>query len=80
MLGGKATARESEGKSASLVCPLSHVKVEAVHQGYWCCMEPNENSDELTVSPETAFYIIVKAREFDEQVEPTDPEFGLESN
>jgi hypothetical protein len=39
-------------------------------------MEPNETSDDLTVSPETAFYIIVKAREFDEQVEPTDPDSG----
>jgi hypothetical protein len=39
-------------------------------------MEPTETSDELTVSPETAFYIIVKAREFDEQVEPTDPDSG----
>jgi hypothetical protein len=40
-------------------------------------MEPNnETSDQLTVSPETAFYIIVKAREFDEQVEPTDPDSG----
>ena len=40
-------------------------------------MEPNiESSDQLTVSPETAFYIIVKAREFDEQVEPTDPDSG----
>ena len=40
-------------------------------------MEPNiESSDQLTVSPETAFYVIVKAREFDEQVEPTDPDSG----
>ncbi|HEX2448507.1 MAG TPA: DUF3775 domain-containing protein [Methyloceanibacter sp.] len=39
-------------------------------------MEPNENSDQLSLSPETAFYIIVKAREFDEQVAPTDPESG----
>jgi hypothetical protein len=40
-------------------------------------MEPNiESSDQLTVSPETAFYIIVKAREFDERVEPTDPDSG----
>ena len=39
-------------------------------------MEPNQTSDDLTLSPETAFYIIVKAREFDEQVEPTDPGSG----
>ncbi len=39
-------------------------------------MEPNDNSDQLTISPETAFYIIVKAREFDEKVPPTDPDSG----
>jgi hypothetical protein len=39
-------------------------------------MEPTENPDQLTISPETAFYIIVKAREFDEQVPPTDPDSG----
>jgi hypothetical protein len=39
-------------------------------------MEPDENSDQLSLSPETAFYIIVKAREFDEQVAPSDPESG----
>jgi hypothetical protein len=39
-------------------------------------MEPNDNANELTISPEAAFYIIVKAREFDEQVAPTDPESG----
>jgi hypothetical protein len=39
-------------------------------------MEPEEISDQLTLSPEQAFYIIVKAREFDEQVEPTDPDSG----
>jgi hypothetical protein len=39
-------------------------------------MEPNENANELTISQEKAFYIIVKAREFDEQVAPTDPESG----
>ena len=39
-------------------------------------MEPNNAADELTISPETAFYIIVKAREFDEQVEPTDADSG----
>ncbi|HUU66157.1 MAG TPA: DUF3775 domain-containing protein [Methyloceanibacter sp.] len=33
-------------------------------------------SDELTISPEKAFFIIVKAREFDEQVTPTDPDSG----
>ncbi len=36
----------------------------------------DDRSDELTVSPEKAFFIIVKAREFDEQVEPTDPNSG----
>jgi hypothetical protein len=39
-------------------------------------MEPTENPDQLTISPETAFYIIVKAREFDEKVPPTDPDSG----
>ena len=39
-------------------------------------MEPEEVSDQLTISPEQAFYIIVKAREFDEQVESTDPDSG----
>ena len=39
-------------------------------------MEPEEISAQLTISPEQAFYIIVKAREFDEQVEPTDPDSG----
>ena len=39
-------------------------------------MEPEEISDQLTISPEQAFYIIVNAREFDEQVEPTDPDSG----
>jgi hypothetical protein len=40
-------------------------------------MESDDDiSDPLTISPETAFYIIVKAREFDEQVEPTDPDSG----
>ena len=33
-------------------------------------------SDELAVSPETVFFIIVKAREFDEQVAPSDPDSG----
>jgi hypothetical protein len=36
----------------------------------------DDPSDELTISPETAFFIIVKAREFDEQVAPTDPDSG----
>ena len=31
---------------------------------------------ELTLSPEKAFYILVKAREFDAQVEETDPNAG----
>ena len=39
-------------------------------------MEPEEITDQLTISQEKAFYIIVKAREFDEQVEPTDPDSG----
>jgi Protein of unknown function (DUF3775) len=39
-------------------------------------MEPEETSDQLTISPEQAFFIIVKAREFDEQVESTDPDSG----
>jgi len=39
-------------------------------------MEPDGPSDELTISLEKAFYIIVKAREFDEQVAPSDPDSG----
>ena len=39
-------------------------------------MDPVDMSDQLTISPETAFYIIVKAREFDEQVAPADPDSG----
>jgi len=39
-------------------------------------MEPNDNADQLTISPETVFYIIVKAREFDEKVAPSDPNSG----
>lgn len=39
-------------------------------------MEPEEISDQLTISPEQAFYIIVKAREFDEQIESTNPDSG----
>jgi hypothetical protein len=38
--------------------------------------EGDDSSDELTISPETVFYIIVKAREFDEEVAPTDPDSG----
>jgi hypothetical protein len=36
----------------------------------------NDPSDALTISPERAFFIIVKAREFDEQVAPSDPDSG----
>jgi hypothetical protein len=36
----------------------------------------DEASAELTISAEKAFFIIVKAREFDEQVAPSDPESG----
>jgi hypothetical protein len=32
--------------------------------------------DELTISPEKAFFIIVKAREFNEKVEPSEPDPG----
>lgn len=32
--------------------------------------------DTLTISPERAFYIVVKAREFDEKVAPSDAESG----
>jgi len=39
-------------------------------------MEPEETLDQLTISLEQAFFIIVKAREFDEQVESTDPDSG----
>ena len=39
-------------------------------------MEPEETSDQLTISLEQAFFIIVKAREFDEQVESTDLDSG----
>jgi hypothetical protein len=38
--------------------------------------ERDETAPELAISPEKAFYIIVKAREYDEQVEPTDPDSG----
>jgi hypothetical protein len=33
-------------------------------------------SVELTIRPETAFFILLKAREFDEKVEQTDPDSG----
>ena len=36
----------------------------------------NDAPAELTISAEKAFYIIVKAREFDEQVAPSDPDSG----
>jgi hypothetical protein len=44
-------------------------------------MEPieqqdKETSDALTISAEKAFFIIVKAREFDEKVAPSDPGSG----
>ncbi len=44
-------------------------------------MEPieqqdKETSDALTISAERAFFIIVKAREFDEKVAPSDPGSG----
>ena len=55
---------------------MSQVKVDALHRKYESGMKPSENPDQLTISPETAFYIIVKAREFDEQVPPTDPDSG----
>lgn len=35
-----------------------------------------ENANVLTVSPERVFFIIVKAREFDEKVASTDPDSG----
>jgi hypothetical protein len=38
--------------------------------------DSDNSSDELSVSPETVFFIIVKAREFDEQVAPSDPDSG----
>jgi hypothetical protein len=36
----------------------------------------NNEAGELTISAEKAFYIIVKAREFDEEVAPADPDTG----
>ena len=38
--------------------------------------DADDPADVLTISPETVFYIIVKAREFDELTEPTDPDSG----
>jgi hypothetical protein len=38
--------------------------------------DDNDPADGLTISPEKAFFIIVKAREFDEEVAPTDPDSG----
>ena len=38
--------------------------------------ETDDPADALTLSPEKAFFIIVKAREFDEQVAPSDPDSG----
>ena len=36
----------------------------------------SDPSDALTISPEKVFFIIVKGREFDEQVAPSDPDSG----
>jgi len=36
----------------------------------------NPRPAELTIRPETAFFILLKAREFDEKVEQTDPDSG----
>lgn len=38
--------------------------------------EKDEGRGELTISVERVFYVIVKAREFDEEVDPTDPDSG----
>jgi Protein of unknown function (DUF3775) len=38
--------------------------------------DASDPSDVLTISPERVFYIIVKARAFDEQVAPSDPDSG----
>jgi len=38
--------------------------------------DSDNSSDELTVSSEMVFFIIVKAREFDEQIAPSDPDSG----
>ena len=39
-------------------------------------VDDNDPADELTIAPKKAFFIIVKAREFDEEVAPTDPDSG----
>jgi Protein of unknown function (DUF3775) len=39
-------------------------------------VDDDDPADELTISPKKAFFIIVKAREFDEEVAPTDPDSG----
>lgn len=36
----------------------------------------DETRPAMTLSPETAFFILLKAREFDEKVEQTDPDSG----
>ena len=38
--------------------------------------KPDDSSMQLSISPEKVFFIIVKAREFDEQVAPSDPDSG----
>jgi hypothetical protein len=55
---------------------LSQVNAEQSGQAIRFAMEPDDNSDALTISPETVFFIIVKAREFDERVAPADPDSG----
>jgi uncharacterized protein DUF3775 len=55
---------------------LSQVKADPRLAAFGGGMQADDNADELTISPEAAFYIIVKAREFDEQVPPTDPDSG----
>jgi hypothetical protein len=39
-------------------------------------MKPDSSPPELSISPERVFFIIVKAREFDEQVALSDPDSG----
>lgn len=39
-------------------------------------MKPDGGPLELSISPEEVFFIIVKAREFDEQVAPSEPDSG----
>ena len=43
-------------------------------------MDENDPGDELTIAAEEGVFIIVKAQEVDEEVEPTEPEFGFESD